>query len=516
MGNTHSSLPTYYNADPTNDGNANSLSGYVDLANQAIGGKVMRASNEKFGASSNLIKASTPEPAGTSENKEDAWVTRRHNPETDWVVIRLGSAGSIAGFDIDTRGLDGVHASKVSIQGCLAPVNAKVDSHGDVGVEWDELLPAVEIGADSRHQLALWTSTTSSYNFVRVTLHPDGGISRLRAFGTVVPSATESTEEGEVDLACVVTGARVVSASNDQLGNKDNLILPGQASEDMPMALGWKTRRSRNADHHDWAVVRLGEPGFITRIELDTRPYDGDQPVAAAIQACFSEVANPDRDPECFWYHIVPRTELNANTLYSTEVDLNDVPFSHIKLLTYPDGGVARLRAFGQRVKDIEQEVAREEAEAAAEAVVAATCGLDTPNPDEGTENEDGSYVVVEEKMTVAATDDKEATTHKKKSSSKKSSKSKRKAAATAAAAAAAAEENNSSSTNEILGDDQFSSRAGEIIQSLTSPVPQRKRARTRSRVEDDSDGSVNTTGSTTRSKRSSRKTKSRSRAHAD
>ncbi|KAJ1952822.1 Allantoicase, partial [Dipsacomyces acuminosporus] len=334
MGNAQSNLPTYYNADPTNEAYAHSLSGYVDLASEAVGAKVIKASNERFGSASNLIKTKQPAPSGSKaaapSGSSDAWVTRRHNPESDWVVIRLGCAGTIAGFNIDTTGLDGEHAFNVSIQGCLAPEDSSVDDHGDVGeVSWDELLPAVELGPNSRHLLALWNATESAYNFVRLTLHPDGGVSRLRILGTVVASPEA---EGEIDLASVNAGARIIGVSDEKLGAKENLILPGAATADSPETQGWKTRRSRTADHSDWAIIKLGEPGFLTRIELDTKLYDGDQPVSATVQACYTEMENPERDPECFWYQIVPRTELNGNKLHKIEVSLNDVPFSHIKL----------------------------------------------------------------------------------------------------------------------------------------------------------------------------------------
>ncbi|KAJ2844042.1 Allantoicase, partial [Coemansia brasiliensis] len=348
----------------------------VDLASSAIGAKIIKASNEKFGAAANLIK---PEAPKQTKSKPDAWVTRRHNPETDWVVVRLGSAGTISGFDIDTRGLDGEHASQVSIQGCLAPEDSRVNGNGDIDeVEWEELLPQVDISANSRHLLALWTATKTPYNFVRLVLHPDGGVSRLRILGTVIANPEA---EGEIDLACVTAGARVVRASDEKLGAKENLILPGRATADCAETQGWKTRRSRSEDSSDWAVVRLGEPGFLTRIELDTLTFDGDQPVSASVQACFTDLDNPERDSECFWYQIVPRIELNGNKLHKVDVTLNDVPFSHIKLVIHPDGGISRLRAFGQRVEEIEKEAAREKAEAAEEAALAVELGLDSSEP---------------------------------------------------------------------------------------------------------------------------------------
>ncbi|KAI8320603.1 galactose-binding like protein [Martensiomyces pterosporus] len=557
MGNAHSNLPTYYNADPTNEAYAHSLSGYVDLASEAVGAKVIRASNERFGAAGNLIKTRQPQ---SSSGKPDAWVTRRHNPEADWAVIRLGCAGTIAGFNIDTTGLDGEHAFKVSIQGCLAPEDAQVDDQGEVdGVAWDELLPVVELGPDSRHLLALWNATEAAYNFVRLTLHPDGGVARLRILGTVVANPEA---EGEVDLASVNSGARVIGASDEKLGAKENLILPGRASADSPETQGWKTRRSRTAEHSDWAIVQLGEPGFLTRIELDTHLYDGDQPVSAAVQACYTEMENPERDPECFWYQIVPRTELNGNELHKIDVSLNDVPFSHIKLVIHPDGGIGRVRAYGQRVKEIEEEAAREEAEAAAEAVVAAEAGLDADTPaaeemEDVEEEKEEAEKPIETIETIEVVVTKEITTADEEKSTEEESheeaereekeelktpaprkKTKRsdrsekpekadktdktdktdKARTSPRKKASRAKRHLSAEDNEILSNDQFSSRAGELIQSLTStaaagltsPSHPKKRSRTRSRTEDDTDdASVNTVDSS-QPKRSRRKPKVR------
>ncbi|KAJ1839665.1 Allantoicase, partial [Coemansia sp. RSA 2703] len=506
-----------------------SLSSYVDLASEAIGAQVVKASNEHFGAAANLIKAEDPVENGAKrkslEESADAWVTRRHNPETDWAVIQLGATGTIAGFNIDTRGLDGEHASQVSVQGCLAPEDSVVDENGNIdGVQWEELLPTVDISSNARHLLALWNATESAFNFVRLTLHPDGGIARLRIMGTVMAKADV---EGEIDLASVVSGARVIQASNDKLGAKENLILPNRASAESPSTFGWKTSRSHSSDHSDWAIIKLGEPGFLTRIELDTGLYDGDQPVAAALQACYTEATNPEKDPQCFWYQIVPRTELNGSEVHSIDVTLNDVPFSHIKLTIHPDGGVSRLRAFGQRVKEIEEEAAREEAEAAAEAALAAEVGLDADTPTTTSDNEETVAVAVAEGISMKAHDKDtvevvitksvaEVKSDEKASVSAGSPKkgvSKKNAPAAATAAVStpprkkgrSKKHANASEANASNDDEHFSSREGELIQSLTSPVQHKKRGHGKVRPGDDTDeSSINAADS--QPKRSRRK----------
>ncbi|KAJ2360465.1 Allantoicase, partial [Coemansia sp. RSA 2610] len=265
---------------------------------------------------------------------------------------------------------------------------------------------------------------------------------------------------------------------------------------------GWKTRRSRSDDHSDWAIVRLGEPGFLTRIELDTLFYDGDQPVSASVQACYTEMENPERDSECFWYQIVPRTELNGNKLHKVDVTLNDVPFSHIKLVIHPDGGISRLRAFGQRVKEIEEEAAREKAEASAEAALAAEIGADV----ESSESETIEAVIIEAKATVATSEKSEKS---EKSESKKDESAQRKKSKKADKQVPRKKKSKGDrDSNDGQDSDQFSSRANEILQSITSPLP-KKRTRAKSRAGDDSDdGSVQTTGS--QAKRSRRKAKPR------
>ncbi|KAJ2761208.1 Allantoicase, partial [Coemansia nantahalensis] len=379
--------------------------------------------------------------------------------------------------------------------GCLAPKGMSVDSHGSIdGAEWEELLPEVDLAANSHHLLALWTATATPYNFVRLTLHPDGGVSRLRVLGTV---ATDDSAEGEMDLASVNAGARVVKASDETLGRKENLILPGRATSASLETQGWKTRRSREDNHSDWAIVRLGEPGFLTRIEIDTLFFDGDQPVSAAVQACYTEMENPECDSECFWYQIVPHTELNGNRLHQIDVTLNDVPFSHIKLVIHPDGGVGRVRAFGQRVKEIEEEAAREKAEAAAEAALAAEIGADSSA--QATDSEAAAQRPAAAALP-ATPARKPVPVARPAPSAKDSAAEHRKVKKTDKPLPIRKKIKTKGDSKDAADDDQFSSRAGELIQSLTSPLPQRKRALTRSRPEDDTDdASVATSESQTK-----------------
>lgn len=83
----------------------------------------------------------------------------------------------------------------------------------------------------------------------------DGGIARLRAYGTIqLMPPLPGQESAPLDLAHVLNGGRVVSVSDQHFGVGPNLILPGRGKD---MGDGWETKRSRAPGHHDWVVIKL-------------------------------------------------------------------------------------------------------------------------------------------------------------------------------------------------------------------------------------------------------------------
>src|SRR4029079_19630946 len=99
---------------------------------------------------------------------------------------------------------------------------------------------------------------------VRLTIHPDGGVARLRVHGEVVPDPR--LLDGELDLAAMEMGAAVVGASHMFYGSRTNLVSPGLPRS---MADGWETARRRD-DGNDWVAVRLGGPAQGPRARRET------------------------------------------------------------------------------------------------------------------------------------------------------------------------------------------------------------------------------------------------------
>ena len=168
------------------------------------------------------------------------------------------------------------------------------------------------------------------------------------------------------DLASRALRGSVVAASDEFFAEKENLIKPGAAvfspatfGHKGQVYDGWETRRRRGpsaelpgAGEHDWAIVRLGAPGVVHAVVVDTAYFTGNFPQACSVEACYLP-GYPDQAAlaEARWTEIVPRSPLKGDTPHVFEVPAR-CRFSHVRLNIYPDGGVARLRVHGEVVPD--------------------------------------------------------------------------------------------------------------------------------------------------------------------
>ena len=123
--------------------------------------------------------------------------------------------------------------------------------------QWQPLLPITPLGPAQRH-LFLLPSASQPVTHLKLTMHPDGGLGRFRAYGRVIPPPAPAHPTGEaVDLAYVLNGGTVTGESDQHFGRGGNLILPGRGKD---MGDGWETRRSRGrlgTGKGDWVVVKL-------------------------------------------------------------------------------------------------------------------------------------------------------------------------------------------------------------------------------------------------------------------
>jgi allantoicase len=175
------------------------------------------------------------------------------------------------------------------------------------------------------------------------------------------PTCAPSPALGESDLASRWVGGTVVAASDESFGEKENLLNPGPC-DPRPgrfgprgeLVDGWETRRRRGGPGEDWAIVRLGVPGVVTAIDVDTASFVGNHPVSCRIEATGCEgYPGPDdlMGPDVGWETLVPDQELSGDAHHLFPV-ADDRRWTHVRLVIVPDGGVARLRVHGRAQPD--------------------------------------------------------------------------------------------------------------------------------------------------------------------
>ena len=153
-----------------------------------------------------------------------------------------------------------------------------------------------------------------------------------------------------VNLADSRLGATVIHATDEFFAPAERMLSPapgafiaGKYDEHGKWMDGWETRRKR-IEGYDHCVVRLGLPGIIRGIDIDTSHFTGNFPPAASIDACRC-AGDPAADAA--WTELLPSTGLTGNAHHVLPVSDGRV-WTHLRLNIYPDGGVARLRVYGE------------------------------------------------------------------------------------------------------------------------------------------------------------------------
>jgi allantoicase len=175
-----------------------------------------------------------------------------------------------------------------------------------------------------------------------------------------------------IDLASEKLGGSVLYSNDDFFAPKENLIKPyapvwkeGLYTDDGKWMDGWETRRRRSPrldEPFDWCIIRLGMPGEIKGVVVDTAYFRGNFPSHCSIDAC---TATPDADihelagETMRWNEILPLAELNGDHQNNFEIG-SAGRVTHLRFKIYPDGGVARLRVHGHVLPDWQALRARE------------------------------------------------------------------------------------------------------------------------------------------------------------
>ena len=319
---------------------APSFTARAELASSRVGGRAIATNDDFFAGKANLVKPGAPifiPGKYTSRGKwMDGWESRRRRtPGHDWCIVRLGMRGVIHGVNVDTRFFTGNFPSHCSIDAVDIPRVLPARDYATDGPPWTTVLEKTTLRGDGDNFLAI--DNRQPWTHLRLNIFPDGGVARLRVYGDVVidwPRVARSRRD--VDLAAIVNGGLAIEASDRHYGNPNNMLMPGRAPN---MGDGWETKRRRGPGH-DWAVVRLGAPGVITKVEVDTNHYKGNYPDSASLEGRLADGT---------WVELLAQTKLRAHHRHFFTRELpQHAPVAHVRLNIYPDGGISRLRVYGR------------------------------------------------------------------------------------------------------------------------------------------------------------------------
>lgn len=172
-----------------------------------------------------------------------------------------------------------------------------------------------------------------------------------------------------VNLADERLGSKVISVTDEWFAAANRMLQPtpavwkeGVFDDNGKWMDGWESRRKR-FEGYDHAVIRLGVPGSIKGVDIDTSFFTGNFPPSASIDGCFVAEGDPNDDTQ--WTEVLASVELQGNSHHYHEIN-DDRPYTHLRLNIYPDGGVARLRVHGIPFRDWAQQNPNEQVDLAA------------------------------------------------------------------------------------------------------------------------------------------------------
>lgn len=310
-----------------------------DLAVRSLGGAVIWANDEFFAEKENLINPGPadyrPSTFGHKGQIYDGWETRRHRgkPGDDAAIVRLGVPGVIRGVVVDTAWFKGNYPPAVSVAALRIEGYPPADVIAQ-RTDWVTLIDHATVAGDSRNPFEVHSE--QRWTHLKLTMHPDGGIARLRVHGAGRPDPA-LLGLGPLDLAALENGALVLDCSNRFYSEPNQLLYPGLARE---MGDGWETARRRD-DGNDWVRIRLAGPGRIRLAEIDSSYFLGNSPGAARLTGYLVDGGEVE---------LLPRTDLLPDTRHRYPITVPDT-VDEVRLDIYPDGGLARLRLYGEFAK---------------------------------------------------------------------------------------------------------------------------------------------------------------------
>ncbi len=312
----------------------------INLASARLGAVAVFATDDFFADKSRMLDDAEPvfiEGKYDANGKwMDGWESRRRRgPGHDWCVVKLARTANLSSIEFDTRHFTGNFAPAASVDACLSDA----DDPGE-DAPWQSIVDMITLNGNDRR--AVDVSMPGPFSHVRLNIHPDGGMARLRVHGRPVIADSD----GVIDLAASLNGGVALACNDSHFGSMHNLLAPGRGRD---MGDGWETRRRREPGF-DWVIVELGRTGVVERIEIDTAHFKGNYPDRCSVQA--ARVDGPDAASiaarSLHWATLLDECKLQADRVHVFDTVRDIGPVNCVRLNIMPDGGISRLRVFGR------------------------------------------------------------------------------------------------------------------------------------------------------------------------
>ncbi|HEY7766058.1 MAG TPA: allantoicase [Aestuariivirgaceae bacterium] len=160
-----------------------------------------------------------------------------------------------------------------------------------------------------------------------------------------------------INLASPRLGSEVIHATDDFFADKSRLLqdapavfIPDKYDANGKWMDGWESRRKRGAGH-DFCIVKLGVRGRLKGLDIDTSHFTGNYPPAASVEAAITGDGLAEKTQ---WKEVLSSSPLGPSAHHFFPIR-DDGIYNHLRLHIYPDGGVARLRVYGEPVAQWEE-----------------------------------------------------------------------------------------------------------------------------------------------------------------
>jgi len=307
----------------------------LDLAGRALGGSVRAVSDDLFAPVESLIQPAAPvhDPSafGSHGKIYDGWESRRRRGEgeDDWVIVALGIPGVLHEIVVDTAFFRGNYPPEITVEA------VRLEPAADpLSAAWTVVVPRAP--AEGNCQNHYEVGDPGIYTHVRLIIHPDGGVARLRVLGTAVPDPR--LLGGRIDLAALAGGGDIAECSDMFYSDARNTLLPGSART---TGEGWENQRRRGTGN-DYLVVGLAGPARLSWIDVDTTWFIGNAP---------GEISVSVRDIARAWREVLARQAVSADAHNRFRLPVGVVTDA-VRLDVYPDGGLSRLHVYGELLPD--------------------------------------------------------------------------------------------------------------------------------------------------------------------